>query len=97
MKSVMVLGAGTMGAGIAVAQLGTTPATEAVGIAVFVTLGSCGLAIPLAIRVLMPDRGGDLLTGLRDWMVSENATIIAVLCVVIAAKLLGDALTSLSS
>ena len=34
---------------------------------------------------------------LRDWMVRENATIIAVLSIVIAAKLLGDALVSLSA
>jgi len=45
----------------------------------------------------MPHRGRELLTRLREWMVSEDATIIAVLCFVIAAKLLGDALVSLTS
>lgn len=56
-----------------------------------------GLAIPLAIQLTMPHRGRDLLIRLRDWMVRKNATIIAVLCLVIAAKLLGDALISLTS
>ena len=87
----------TIGAGIAVAQVGVSPAAQAVGVAVFVALGTAGLAVPLAIHVLMPNRGRDLLSGLRDWMVGENATIIAVLCLVIAAKLLGDALISLAS
>lgn len=87
----------TIGAGIAVAQVGVSPAAQAVGVAVFVALGTAGLAIPLAIHVLMPNRGRDLLAGLRDGMVSENATIIAVLSIVIAAKLLGDALVSLTS
>jgi hypothetical protein len=87
----------TIGAGIAVAQLGVSPAAQVVGVAVFVTLGTAGLAIPLAIHVLMPNRGRDLLTELRDWMVSQNAAIIAVLSLVIAAKLVGDALISLTS
>jgi hypothetical protein len=64
---------------------------------VFVVLGTVGLAVPLAIHGLMPSRGGDLLIELRDWMVRENASIIAVLSLVIAAKLLGDALISLST
>lgn len=34
---------------------------------------------------------------MRDWMVRENATIIAVLSLGIAAKLLGDAIVSLST
>ena len=87
----------TIGAGIAVAQVGASPAGQASAICVFVVLGSIGLAIPLAIHVLMPSRGRHLLIELRDWMVRENATIIAVLSLVIAAKLLGDALISLST
>jgi hypothetical protein len=49
------------------------------------------------LRVFMPDRGRGLLIELRDWMVHQNATIIAVLCLIIAAKLIGDALISLTS
>ncbi len=87
----------TIGAGVAVAQVGASPAGQASAVGVFVALGSAGLVIPLAIHGLMPSRGKGVLIGLRDWMVRENATIIAVLCLVIAAKLLGDALISLTS
>ena len=87
----------TIGAGVAVAQVGASPAGQASAICVFVVLGTVGLAIPLAIHVLMPSRGKDLLIELRDWMVRENAAIIAVLSLVIAAKLIGDALISLST
>jgi len=87
----------TIGAGVAVAQVGATPTGQASAVCVFVVLGSVGLAIPLAIHVLMPTRGIDLLIELRDWMVQENVAIIAVLCLVIAAKLIGDALISLSA
>ena len=87
----------TIGAGVAVAEVGASPAGQAVAVAVLVALGTGGLAIPLSIHVFMPNRGRGLLIGLRDWMVDENATIIAVLCLIIAAKLLGDALISLTS
>jgi len=86
----------TIGVGVAVAQVGASPAGQASAVGVFVVLGSSGLGIPLAIHVLMPNRGKGVLVGLREWLVRENATIIAVLCLVVAAKLLGDALISLT-
>ncbi|MGN6171155.1 MAG: GAP family protein [Solirubrobacteraceae bacterium] len=87
----------TIGAGVAIAQVGASATGQGSAIRVFVLLGTVGLAIPLAIHVLMPSRGRGLLIEVRDWMVRENATIIAVLSLVIAAKLLGDALVSLST
>jgi hypothetical protein len=87
----------TIGAAVAVAQVGANPAGQAAAIGVFLVLGTVGIAIPLAIHTLMSSRGRDLLIELRDWMVRENAAIIAVLSMVIAAKLLGDALISLST
>ena len=87
----------TIGAGVAVAQTGASPVGQVLAVGVFVLLGSAGLVVPLAIHVLMPTRGRELLVDLRDWMVRENAAVIAVLSLVIAAKLLGDALISLTS
>lgn len=84
-------------AGLAVAQVGAGPAGAAVAVAAFVLLGSAGVAAPLLIHVLMPGRGPDLLLRLRDWMVRENATILAVLSLAIAAKLVGDVVVSLAS
>jgi hypothetical protein len=86
-----------IGAGVAVAQIGAKPGGQAVGIAAFVIIATAGLAIPLAIHLAMPDRGRDVLLALRDWMVRENAIIIAVVSLIIAAKLIGDALVSLTS
>jgi hypothetical protein len=37
------------------------------------------LGIPLAIHVLMPKQGRDVLIATRDWMARENATFITVL------------------
>ena len=61
----------------------------------FVALGTLAPGIPLGIHVLMRDRGAAILGRLREWMIRENATIVAVLCLVIGAKLIGDAVGTL--
>jgi hypothetical protein len=87
----------TVGAALAIAETGVSTGSQAVALAVFVLLGTLGPGIPFAIHVLMRDRGADILTRLRGCMVRENSTIIAVLCLVIAAKLIGDAVGTLAS
>ena len=82
----------TIGAALAVAELGVSASAQAGALAVFVLLGTLAPGIPLALSLLMRERGTALLVEVRSWMVRENATIIAVLCLVFAAKLLGDAL-----
>jgi hypothetical protein len=42
------------------------------------------------------DRSGRILASLRDWMAQHNAAIMAVLCLVIGAKLIGDAISGFS-
>ena len=46
---------------------------------------------------LMGDRATKILGELHDWMARENATIMAVICLIIGAKLIGDAITALAS
>ena len=74
------------------AELGVSASAQAGALAVFVFLGTLAPGLPLALSLLMRERGTALLTELRSWMVRENAMIVAVLCLVFAAKLLGDAL-----
>lgn len=45
----------------------------------------------------MGDRATKILGELHDWMARENATIMAVICLIIGAKLIGDAITALAS
>ena len=44
----------------------------------------------------MGERSERLLAGLKDWMSANNAVIMAVLCLVIGAKLIGDGIGALS-
>jgi threonine/homoserine/homoserine lactone efflux protein len=86
-----------VGAGAAIAQTGASTGGQAVALAVFVLLGSASVAAPVVIYLFMGDRAGQLLDSIRAWMARENATIMAVLCLVLAAKLIGDAVSALAS
>jgi len=87
----------TVGAAAAIAQTGSSTIDQAVALAVFVLLGTLGVGAPVAIDYLMGDEATKILGDLHDWMARENATIMAVICLIIGAKLIGDAITALAS
>jgi threonine/homoserine/homoserine lactone efflux protein len=87
----------TVGAAAAIAQTGASTADQAGALAVFVLIAALGPAIPVGIYLLARERAPILLEGVRAWMVRENATIMAVICVILSAKLIGDAVTGLSA
>jgi cytochrome c biogenesis protein CcdA len=85
-----------VGGAASIAQTGATSGQQAAALAVFIAIASLGVGTPVAIYFVMGDRAATVLGGLRDWMASENATIMAVLFLVFGAKLIGDAISTLS-
>ena len=85
----------TVGAAAAIAQTGGDAAEEAVALAVFVLIGSLGIVVPVALYFVLGDRATRLLEDLKTWMAANNAAIMAVLCLVIGAKLIGDGISGL--
>jgi threonine/homoserine/homoserine lactone efflux protein len=86
-----------VGAAAAIAQTGASTGSQAVALAVFIVIATLGVGAPVAIYFLMGDRAGRILGSLHDWMARENATIMTVICLIIAAKLIGDAIVGLTS
>ncbi len=86
----------TVGAAATVAQTGASTVDQAVALAVFVLVATLGVGAPIAIYFLMAERATKILDELHDWMARENATIMAVICLIIGAKLIGDAITGLA-
>ena len=86
-----------VGAAAAIAQTGASTASQAVALAVFILIATLGVGAPVAIYFGMGDRATKILAELDDWMARENATIMAVICLIIGAKLIGDAITALAS
>ena len=85
----------TVGAAAAIAQTGVSTGQQAIALAVFILVGTLGPGIPVALYFVLGDRARRLLEGLKTWMAASNAAILAVLCLVIGAKLIGDGISGL--
>jgi threonine/homoserine/homoserine lactone efflux protein len=83
-------------AAAAIAQTGIPGGEQAAAYVVFALIGTIGVAAPVVIYFAMGDRAGPILDRLKAWMASHNAVIMAVLCLVIGAKLIGDGIAGLS-
>jgi threonine/homoserine/homoserine lactone efflux protein len=82
---------------VAIAQTGIPAGEQAVALAVFTLIGSIGVATPLVISLVLGERSAGLLERLKTWMIANSSVIMAVLLLLIGAKLVGDAIGGLSS
>jgi threonine/homoserine/homoserine lactone efflux protein len=87
----------TVAAGAAIAQAGISTVDQVVTLAIFIAIATTGPGIPLGIYYALGSRSEKVLGELRDWMVRNNQAIMSVLCIVIAAKLIGDAITGFTA
>jgi threonine/homoserine/homoserine lactone efflux protein len=84
-------------AAAAIAQTGIPAGQQALAYAIFAVIGTVGVAAPVVIYFALGERAGPILDRLKAWMARNNAVIMAVLLLVIGAKLIGDAITGFSS
>lgn len=82
--------------GAAIAQTGISGSQQAIAYLVFALVGTLGVGTPVVIYFALGARSEKLLAGLKGWMSQHNAVIMAVLCLVIAAKLVGDGISGLA-
>jgi threonine/homoserine/homoserine lactone efflux protein len=85
-----------VGGATAIAQTGIPGGQQAIAFLIFALIGTLGVGVPVALYFALGARSQALLTGLKNWMSQHNAAIMAVLCLIIAAKLIGDAIGSLA-
>jgi threonine/homoserine/homoserine lactone efflux protein len=86
-----------VGAAAAIAQTGIGSGDQAIAYVVFALIATVGVATPVVMFFALGDRSQRILAGLRDWMGQHNAVIMAVICLIIGAKLIGDAIGGFSS
>jgi protein-S-isoprenylcysteine O-methyltransferase Ste14 len=82
----------TLAAAATIAGAGLAGSDPYIVLAVFVIIGTLGLAIPIGIYFLGGDKAAETLADLRHWLAVNNAAIMSVLFVVIGAKLVGSGL-----
>lgn len=86
----------TAGAAAAIASTGSSTSQQAVALAVFILIGTLGVGAPVVIYFALGERATRILDELKTWMAANNNAIMAVLCLVIGAKLIGDGISGLS-
>ena len=80
-----------------IAQTGIPGGEQAIAYAVFAMIGTVGVGAPVVIYFALGERAGPILDRLKTWMGQHNAVIMAVLCLVIGSKLIGDAIAGFSA
>jgi hypothetical protein len=86
----------TVAAAVSVAQQGLSTSSAAFVLALFVVLASLSIAVPVALLYVFGGASAArALDGLRAWLDANNATVMAVLLVVIGVVLLGKGLSGL--
>jgi threonine/homoserine/homoserine lactone efflux protein len=86
----------TLGAATAIAQTGADSGQQAVALAVFIVVGTIGPGAPVVIYFTLGARAKRMLDELKLWMAAHNTAIMAILCLVIGAKLIGDGISGLA-
>lgn len=86
-----------VGGAAAVAQTGVSTGDQVVAWAVFTLIAAIGVGAPVVIYFAMGEKATRILEGLKTWMATNNTAVMAVLCLIVAAKLVGDGITGLST
>jgi hypothetical protein len=78
-----------IGGGVAIAQGATTTGGKAVAMMVFIVIAVSTVAVPVVLVVTMGQRAKAILDSLNTWLRTNNATVMAILMLVIGFVLVG--------
>lgn len=84
------------GAAAAAAETGASTEARVEAMLVFALVALIGPAVPVAARLFAGDHAEPMLTKMRAWLTRNNALILAIICLVIAAKLIADGVSALT-
>ena len=85
-----------LGAVAAISQTGASTAAQTGALAVLVLIATIGAGAPVVLYFALGERAAGPLEGLKRWMSLHGAPIMVVLCLLIGAKLIGDAVSGLT-
>ena len=82
-------------AGLTIADAAAAPAWAALAVVAFALLGSVSVALPLLAHVVLGERANAPLLRAKEWLTRHNATIMAVVILVIGVVLLAKGMVGL--
>ncbi|HET8780233.1 MAG TPA: GAP family protein [Agromyces sp.] len=83
-----------IGAGVIIGSGGLTVGETTLVIVIFVLIAACSVAIPVIAYLVASARMASPLESLRGWLVHNNATVMAVLLLVIGVVVIGKGIGS---
>jgi hypothetical protein len=86
----------TLAATLAVAQAQLSTGASVGVLAVYVALASVTLAAPIVLYIVMGERARALLDSMKEWLSSNNATVMFVLFLVFGIILIGKGISGLA-
>jgi hypothetical protein len=86
----------TLAAAASLAQSGVSAGGDVVGLTAFVVIGSLTVVGPVVATLLLGDRTARPLAEVKEFMAANNNVIMAVVCLVLAAKLIGSGIGGLA-
>jgi threonine/homoserine/homoserine lactone efflux protein len=84
-----------VGAGVALAETGSSGSEMALGALIFILVGSVTVAGPVLGLLVAPSRTAPMLEVAKRWLAENNATVMIVLFTVLGATRVGEGLGSL--
>lgn len=87
----------TLAAASSIAQAGLSTSDTAIAVAIFVILASLTVAGPVAFYLLTTAKATEPLATVKEFLSDHNAVIMMVVFLILGAKLLGNAITGLST
>lgn len=86
----------TIAAAASIGSAGLSSGEEIVVLVVFVLIASVGVAAPVVMNLILGSKAEHTLNEMKEWLVANNATVMAVLFVVLGAKVLGGGISILA-
>ncbi len=87
----------TIAAAASISAVGLGTGQEAVAATVYVLIASLTVIVPVVGYLAARERAAPLLDSMKAWLMANNATVMAILFVVLGAKVLGDGIALLSA
>ncbi len=87
----------TLAAASSIGAVGLSSGDEAIVVAVYVVLASITLIVPVVGFLAARQRMTPVLDTMKVWLMANNATVMAVLFLVLGAKVLGDGISLAAS
>ena len=86
----------TIAAVSTIAGAGISTGEEIGVLAIYIAIASVTILLPVAMYLIMGQRAQESLESMKEWLIANNHTVVAIILLLLGAKLIGDGIGILS-